>query len=266
MTPTEPLDVLPLWAFFLVTFLAVYAAVEGGYRAGRYRRRVSETEKEATVGPIVGATLGLLAFMLAFTFSMAATRFDARRQMVVEESNAIGTTYLRAGLLDEPHQSQVRGLLREYVDVRLAAVETGDVAAAIARSQELHDALWAHAVALAKNDSHSIVAGLFTQSLNETIDLHASRVLIGVRSRIPIIIWITLYLVAVLAMAQLGYHAGLTASRRSLACVSLVATFSLVMLLIADLDRQREGLISVSQQAMIELRQSMQATDPLPGP
>jgi hypothetical protein len=103
------------------------------------------------------------------------------------------------------------------------------------------------------------VAGLFVQTLNETIDLHSKRVLIGVRSRIPFIIWLTLYLVTCLSMVELGYHGGMVGSRRSLSVAALVLTFSIVLWLIADLDRQREGVVSVSQQPLIELQRSWRA-------
>jgi uncharacterized RDD family membrane protein YckC len=101
MPTTGPLDVLPLWALFIVILLVVLLSVECGYRLGKYRRRQREQEKEAPVGTIVGATLGLLAFILAFTFELAASRFDTRRQVLLDEGNAIGTTYLRAGMLPE---------------------------------------------------------------------------------------------------------------------------------------------------------------------
>jgi len=80
----------------------VLLSVEGGYRLGRFRRKCSEQEKEAPVGAMVGATLGLFALLLAFTFGFAAARFDARRQVLLDEANAIGTTYLRAELLSDP--------------------------------------------------------------------------------------------------------------------------------------------------------------------
>ena len=95
------LDVLPLWGVFLAVLVLVLAAIEGGYRLGNYRHRQSGGEKEAPVGAMVGATLGLLAFMLAFTFGMAAERFDTRKQLVLDEANAIGTTYLRTAMLPE---------------------------------------------------------------------------------------------------------------------------------------------------------------------
>ncbi len=99
MPVSGPLDYLPVWGLFGATVVVVLLAIEGGHRLGQFRRRRSEEEKEAPVVGIVGATLGLLGFVLAFTFGLAASRFNDRRQIVVEEANAIGTTYLRAGLL-----------------------------------------------------------------------------------------------------------------------------------------------------------------------
>jgi hypothetical protein len=109
-----PLDALPLWGVFVAILIVVLLSVECGYRLGRYRRNRHEQEKETPVGTMVGATLGLLAFILAFTFGLAAARFDTRRQVLLDEANAIGTTYLRAGMLPE-QRNEIRTLLRNYV-------------------------------------------------------------------------------------------------------------------------------------------------------
>ena len=95
------LDGLPLWCFFAATLVLVLLSVECGHRVGKYRRSQPEQEKEAPLTTMVGATLGLLAFILAFTFGLAAARFDTRRQVLFDEANAIGTTYLRAAMLPE---------------------------------------------------------------------------------------------------------------------------------------------------------------------
>jgi tryptophan-rich sensory protein len=79
----------------------------------------------------------------------------------------------------------------------------------------------------------------------------------GLRSRVPGMIWIVLYLLAVIAMVMMGYHAGLANSRRSIATIALVIAFSSVLYLIADLDRPGQGMLKVSQQAMIDLRKSL---------
>ena len=251
------LDALPLWGLFLAILLLVLLSVEGGYRLGIYRRSRSEEEKEAPVGAMVGATLGLLAFMLAFTFGAAATRRDTRRQVLLEEANAIGTTYLRAGMLPD-RRDDIRTLLRDYVDVRLEAVRSGHMTEGIGRSERLQDQLWAQAVAIGETHPTSIVVGLFVQSLNEVIDLHAKRVTASLRNRIPGAIWVALFAVTVLSLATMGYYAGLSRTSRSLAALAVACTFSVVIGLIADLDRSQEGVLKVSQQALMDLQQSMQ--------
>jgi hypothetical protein len=159
-------------------------------------------------------------------------------------------------------REEMRALLRDYVDARLEAVLSGKIAEGIRRSEHLQDQLWVQAVAIGETNPTSIVVGLFVQSLNEVIDLHAKRVTAGVRNRIPGAIWVALFAVAVLSLGAMGYHAGLAGTSRSLAVLAVAVTFSAVIGLIADLDRPQEGLLKVSQQALIDLRQSMQVPRP----
>jgi hypothetical protein len=255
MSGNEPLDVLPLWALFLGILLVVLLSVECGYRLGRFRTRHVQ-EKETPVGEMVAATLGLLAFILAFTFGLAASRFDTRRQLLLDESNTIGTTYLRAAMLPEQRE-EIRALLRDYVDARLEIVKPGKLAAGIRQSENIQNRLWDLTVPIAQKNPDSIVVGLFVQSLNDMIDLHAKRLTAGVRNRIPLAIWAALYGISILTFAAMGYHSGLIGTNRSLVILPVAFTFSVVIGLIADLDRPQEGILKVSQQAMIDLRQLM---------
>ena len=254
-----PIDALPLWAVFICILVVVLLSVECGYRLGKYRR--GQQEKEAPVGTMVGATLGLLAFILAFKFGLAAARFDTRRQVLLDEANAIGTTYLRAGMLPD-RRKQIEGLLRDYVGARLDAVRSGNVAEGIRRSENIQQQIWAEADAVAEKNPNSIVVGIFVQSLNEMIDLHAKRVQAGIRSRIPGAIWLGLFAVAVLSLAAMGYLEGLSGTRRSLAVIAVSITFSVVIELIADLDRPQEGVLRVSQQALLDVQKSMHEQTP----
>src|SRR4051794_24882269 len=208
---------------------------------------------------MVAAVLSLLAFMLAYTFGMASTRFDARKQAVLEEAHAIRSSFLRARLLPEPQATRVAGLLQEYVDVRIRGVQEGNVAEAVARSEELLDRIWAEAVKAAEQNPRSIMTGLFIQSLNDMIEMHARRVQVGTRSRIPITIWAGLFTLLLLGMAALGYQSGLSETRRSPAMLGMIAAFAGVLFLIMDLDRSYEGFLRVSQQALIDVQKSMQA-------
>jgi hypothetical protein len=261
MESTGPIDALPLWALFTVILFIILLSVECGYRLGKYRRARHEQEKQAPVGTMVGATLGLLAFILAFTFGLAAARFDARRQVLLDEANAIGTTYLRAGMLPDQGE-RIRPLLRDYVATRLDAFRSGNIAEGIQRSENIQQQVWSEAETVAEKNPNSIVVGLFVQSLNEMIDLHAKRVQAGVRSRIPGAIWIALFAAATLSLTAMGYHAGLAGTGRSLAVVAVAVAFSVVIELIADLDRPQEGVLRVSQQALMDVQRSMNVPTP----
>src|SRR6516165_3396930 len=261
MQTNGPIDALPLWALFIFILLVVLLSVEFGYRLGKYRRRRREEEKEAPLGTMVGAELGLLAFILAFTFGLAAARFDTRRQVLLDEANAIGTTYLRAGILPERGE-QIRDLLRDYVAVRLEAVQPGKLSEGIRRSEDIQQKVWTEAETVGQKNPNSIVVGLFVQSLNQMIDLHAAPMQAGLRSRIPGAIWLGLFAVAALSLATMGYHAGLSGTRRSLAIVAVAVTFAVVIELIADLDRPQQGILRVSQQALLDVQRSMNAPAP----
>jgi hypothetical protein len=181
--------------------------------------------------------------------------------VLLDEANAIGTTYLRAGMLTD-RREEIRALLRDYVNSRLEAVRSGNIAEGIRRSEHLQDQLWAQAVTVGEANPTSIVVGLFVQSLKEVIDLHSKRVTTGLRNRIPSAIWVALFAVVVLSLGAMAYHAGLAGTSRSLAVLAVACPFSAVIGLIADLDRPQEGVLKVSQQALIDLQHSMQVPRP----
>jgi len=253
-----PLDLIPLWLFLLLAIAVGMLAVESGYRFGRWRHsRVSE-EKDAPVAAMVASILGLLALLLGFTFSLAASRFEARRQAVLEEANAIGTTYLRARLLPEPQRSEIMDLLRHYTELRVHNLTEATMAELITRSEELHEQVWSRAVAVADRNPGSIMTGLFIQSLNQMIDLHSKRVFVGLRSRIPVSIWLVLFGLTGIGLGSVGYQAGLSGTRRSPEMPVLTLAFAAVFFMIVDLDRAHEGILRVSQQSMIDLLKTMQ--------
>ena len=110
-----------------------------------------------------------------------------------------------------------------------------------------------------QRNAGSITAGLFIQSLNEVIDLHLKRVTVGIRNRVPPTIWVTLYLLMAGAMLMVGAQVAQGGTRHVGMELALAVSFSLVLFLIADLDRPQEGLINVSQQAMSELQTKLKA-------
>lgn len=251
------LDPFPLWTLLPITIAIAFASVEIGFRVALYRKQRSADEPEAPAAGMVGATLGLLAFMLAFTFGLAGTRFEARRQLVQTEANAISTTYLRADLLPEPMHTDAQALLREYVDARLAGTSADKLMESISKSEEVQKRLWSQAV-LALQKEKSVSTSLFSQSITQLFELHSQRITAAVRSRIPAAIWIGLYSMLILAMAAVGYQNGMASKRRPIVMVTLVCGFSIVMFLIADLDRPGQGYLQVNQEAMMEVKKMMQ--------
>jgi len=249
------MDAVPLGLLLALACGGSAIALELGYRYGLRRHR-KQPEQESSVGTMVGAILALFAFLLAFTFSSAGTRYEARRQAVLDESNAIGTTYLRAQMLHEPQRAASLKLIREYVDVRVEGVRERRIEQTIARSEKLQAALWIEARKEAEAHPTPIAAH-YNIALNEMIDIHSTRVHVGITNRVPTAIWLGLFALSLLGMASVGYQSGITGTRRSPVMIVLVLAFASVMCLIADLDRPVSAFVTVSQDAMINLQSSM---------
>lgn len=203
--------------------------------------------------------LALLAFILAFTFSIASSRYDARKQLVLEEANSIGTAILRTDFLAEAPRTESRKLLKEYVNTRVEAVQDlNKLPQALADSEVLHDRLWSQATKRSNQTKDSELVSLYIESLNEVIDLHSKRVTVGLRYRTPRSVWFLLYFVTILAMLAVGYEFGLSGEGSFLGALLLALMFSAVILMIVDLDRSAKSLlIKVSQEPLIELQQKL---------
>jgi hypothetical protein len=256
------IDVVPIWALFVGTIVAVLASIELGYLLGQYMHRRSEDEKESPVSAIAGTVLGLVAFILAFTFGIVFNRYDARKDLVKQEANAIGTAWLRSDFLPEPDRAEAKGLIRDYLEKSLAFVQGRDASAerartAISETRQLLDRLWEMAVAHARQDMNSDVAALYVESLNEVINLRALRIAVVRQARMPAFIWVMLFSLTGLGMMSVGYQTGIAGSKRSMARPILAASFALVIALIAALDRPDSGVLRVSQQAQLDLLSSM---------
>ena len=235
-------------------------ATETGFRLGRRAQTGVDEGSRSEISTLQGAMLGLLALLLGFTFAMAMSRFEVRKQLVLDESNAIGTTFLRAQLLPPPPRQEISGLLRQYVEVRLAFYAAGidekRLRQANDRTEQLHKQLWSLAAALGEKDPRAVTIGLFLQSLNETIDLHAKR-MTALENHVPEIILLLLYFVAIVVTGVIGYGCGLAGYRNFFVTAMASILIASVILVIIDLDRPRRGLIRVSQTRMVELRNSL---------
>jgi hypothetical protein len=256
------LDYLPLWALLPATVLLVLAAIEGGYRFAAYRKRQSDKGIDAPISSVIAGTLGLLAFLLAFTFGLGASRFEKRRELLLDEVNAIGTCFLRADMVPESQRLAIRQGLREYVHLRAEFSRKQDtVHQSLVRMEALLDELWSQAILVAKSDSSSEMHALFVDSLNQVIDFHTKRVVVS-QYRIPDAVWLALYVISMLSMAGVGYQFGLAGARDIAISLSMALSFSIVIWLIADLERGYKGALQISQQPMIDLDRKLGASVP----
>ena len=246
---------------FLASIGALVLFTELGFHIGRRAGRTTSEKARTQIGTIQGALLGLLALLLGFTFAMAMSRYEVRKQLVLDEANAIGTTFLRTQLLPEPQRRELADLLRRYVQVRLDFYEAGTdrkkLDTASNATTKLQMQLWTIAAALGAQEPRAVTMGLFLQSLNEVIDLHNKR-LTALENHVPEIILFLLYFVALVATGLIGYGCGLGGVRNLFVTVVSSVLIAAVIIVIIDLDRPRHGLIRVSQERMLELRHSLE--------
>jgi hypothetical protein len=166
---------------------------------------------------------------------------------------------LRARLLPEPQKAIVKKQLVQYTKLRTERLTPENIQGLLDQSTAIHQELWDQAIAAAEHDQRSVMMGLFVESINEVIDLHSKRLFVGLYNRIPLTIWASLWFLIVLGMASFGYQAGIAGTTRSLEMPVFALAFAGVLYLIFDLDRSHEGLLQVSQQAMVELHSSIQS-------
>jgi hypothetical protein len=253
--PANPRAVSALTMFALAgalfavgIFLGLLLCLELGRRIGR--RRLARDAEADRAGAVVleGAVFGLLGLLIAFTFSGAAARFDARRQLLVEEANAIGTAYLRLDVLPSDAQPPLRDRFRRYVETRRAVYrKLPDLAAAeveLAKATALQGEIWSLAVKASQNEDSQPARGLVLPALNAMIEIATTRTL-ATRIHPPIVIFAAL-LVLVLGSAVLaGSDMAGGETRDWLHILAFAATMALALYVILELEFPRLGLVRV---------------------
>jgi hypothetical protein len=245
--------------WLVATSLFVLMALVGelGYRIGIKWCIEEDQNRKEQINATGSSLFVLLSLLVSFTLTMAVSRYDQRRELVVREADAIGTTYLRAATLGPPYQQKFEQLLRSYVDARIdffaAGVDPVQLEQAESHSSRLQQELWKNLVAVLQSN-RSPVAVAFMNSLNEVIDLDSER-LAALENRIPPRVWMLITLVALVAV----FARGLTLKRRFwLTLVLGPMTIAVAVGLIADVDSPRSGFIRVNQAPLYRLKAEIQ--------
>ena len=263
------LDLIPIWILLVGTILAMMVFIEYGFRLGRKAQAGAKKAQTSQVRAIMGAGLGLLAFMLAFTFSTAQSHFEARVQNLAQESLIARNIFMQADLLAEPDRTRAKQLLKDYIGMRMATRDYHDdditekIAELLQKSEQIQRELWRLATKNSRltpaNQEDSGTSDHLIASVLTLTDIHYTRLHAGVMNRIPLTIWMTLYLMAALSMIIMGYQAGLTDRRSPVATVTLAVAFSAVIILITDLDRPIMSFFEIDNQLIVGLYEDMEA-------
>jgi hypothetical protein len=246
--------------FMIALFVVLPGSCQLGFRVGRHvGRRAEKDESERSHAVTWQASLlALSALLIGFTFSMAQARYDHRKEIVLNEANAIGTTYLRTQLLDDAPGEGLRALLRRYVDARLAFSDAGanrkEVEEAQRQSSMLGDQIWARVAAAARAD-HSPTMAVLVQSTNEMLDAGEEHVA-ALENPLPPTVFLVLLLVTAVAMGAVGYECGLEARMHALGMLVAPLLLAIVIGLVFDLAHPRLGIIKVQDPILTELKKS----------
>jgi hypothetical protein len=238
----------------------MFAANEVGYRVGRRSSQRESEQSRAVSGSLKSSVIGLVALLLGFTFAMTTSRFNERQHLVLDEANAVGTCYLRAGVLSEPQREKIRSTLVNYTDARLEFFRTALNHADYDRTTKAMDTaiteLWSHVELAVKVEPEMVRLSQIIPAANSVIDLNTTRAWEG-RNRTPVPVIILLAVCAVVSSGLMGHSSGQTRFRHLGLWLALNVLIVLVIYVVLDFDRSRRGLIQVDHTALEETRTSM---------
>jgi hypothetical protein len=245
----------------VVLLAAMLGAQAWGRRQGERSRLLTGTIDKSPYGATEGAVFALLGLFLAFVFSGAGGRFDDRRHLVIEETIAIGTAWLRIDLLPAKSQPAIRGLFREYLDARLETyrlVSAGEpYEASRRRYVSLQQEIWNESVRGA-DASDKTVAAMLLPALNQMFDIATTRVAVT-RIHPPVVVYVMIAMLAIVSSVFVGFGSAGSGARSTVHSLAFAVVLAIVLYVIVDLEFPRLGLIRVDSmdRLLVELRESM---------
>jgi len=233
---------------------ALALALDVGFRAGRRAGSAEHAGAGNQVGAIQGAVLGLLGLLLAFSFAAAGTRFMERQDLIGREANAIGTSWLRADLLDEPQRSELKTALAAYTAHRLESatqVQRGWDPAVLAEFERLHERIWkAASSGVAARPELGVTV---LPPVNELIDVHTQR-FNATLMHLPYLVQGLLVACSLLAVTVIGYGCGMDGKRRWFLTLSLAVLIASSLWITIDLDQPRRGILQLDDAPLRALK------------
>jgi len=242
-------------------FVGTLACLEIGYRLGTGKSQNPNLAHEGIAG-LEAAVFALLGLLLGFSFGGGTSRLEARRQLIIQEANAIGTAYLRLDTLAAADQPQMRHSFREYLDARLRVYQKlpdmNAVEQELAAASKIQQVIWSQGVTASRADQTQIAARLLLPALNEMIDVTTSRT-VALYTHIPALIFSLLMVVALLSGLVAGYAMAKRRSRSWLHMLVYALVIAVTIYAVLDIDDPRSGLVRLdaADHALLQLRDSI---------
>jgi len=246
----------------LVLCLGMLLALEAGRRLGIRRLARDPEGARAGLGTVEGSVFALLGLLLAFTFNGAASRFDTRRDLIVQEANAVSTAWARLDMLPPQHRATLRDLFRRYLDSRLEIYrllpDLATAKAAAAKATALQQEIWNAATAACRTDEGRSVTMLVLPPLNEMFDITTTRTMAAYHHP-PAVIFAMLFVLSLACSMLAGYGMAPGRERSWTHMLGFAFITAVAVYVILDLEFPRLGFIRVdaAARALIEWRQGM---------
>jgi hypothetical protein len=243
-------------------FAAMMACMETGYRIGKKRAAKEPDGYAAGTSVITGALITLLGLLLGFSFGTAETRFDRRREMIVQEANAIGTAYLRVDTLPAREQPALRDLFRKYLDTRLEAYgsvpDLGKAISKTAQAEDISGEIWKLSERASRGANRTAVALLALPAINNMIDIASARKS-ALLHHLPLLIIVLQAGLSLVCSIMIGHRMSVGKKRNLFFAVLFAAAVSVTFYVILDLETPRFGLIrlDLEDKALFDLQKSM---------
>jgi FtsH-binding integral membrane protein len=236
----------PSWQLAITLFVFLLGGMFVGFSLGKNAARHGEQESGAADSAVKGAVAGLAALLLAFSFSLAAGRYDQRNTLVLREANALRDAWLRTDLLEEPTRGSLQQLLRDYLDARLkyigARFDPTQIGASAMASQQLQQQIWQVISEQSRINPQPRNVSTMVPAVNEMIDAGAA-IEAAYSNTVPAIVLILLFAAIVFTGLLVGHSFGRAGRRHVLTAVVFALLVTLVVSVILDLDRPRRGVI-----------------------
>jgi len=262
MHPTLLLDTFSPFLVFLIFFLLMLLFFEGGFKIGKWRKRLRANE-DKSAEPMIGGVLGLLAFVLAFSFNIAANRYELRKQNVVSDANAVSTAFLRADLVPEPQRSVIKSRLIAYAGLRADTENLRDLESLRSRLEALQISMWKTLASISPKERTAVFNAL-ASALNTVYDIHEKRLNDALYNRMGNKVWFIIFTITFLSTFMLGVRAGFSEKKSYVTLIPFTLALTLMVYLVTDLDSPQSGLFRVSQQPMLDTLAAIRQYDSAP--